>query len=287
MIQILKITGTGLGKTGLIIGAGIGTGVVFGFSLTETAGLFALFNNLVDCGFFFSYVSQVVSLFNLHVEYFFSSECFLISAALVQRELLSVVPVICYPNAEIQKKQIMQDNKGKAGIYRWVNLVNGKSYVGSAVYLTKRLKQYYSPGFLKKELNNGSSIIYRAMLKYGYSNFSLEILEYCDIKGAIEREQYYIDNLNPQYNIAPKAGSWLGCFHNEETKARLSKAAIGNTNSIRHKIQVLDLETGTKNTYVSISEAARALGICQSTISMYFTRNDPKPCKGRYIFNKI
>ena len=118
MIQILKITGTGLGKTGLIIGAGIGTGVVFGFSLTETAGLFALLNNLVDCGFFFSYVSQVVSLFNLHVEYFFSSECFLISAALVQRELLSVVPVICYPNAEIQKKQIMQDNKGKAGIYR-------------------------------------------------------------------------------------------------------------------------------------------------------------------------
>jgi group I intron endonuclease len=59
--------------------------------------------------------------------------------------------------------------------------------VGSAVDLTKRLKQYYSPGFLKKELNNGTSIIYRALLKYGYSNFSIEILEYCDIMDAIEK----------------------------------------------------------------------------------------------------
>ena len=45
-----------------------------------------------------------------------------------------LVPAIkVYPNAELQKKQkqILQDNKGKAGIYRWVNLVNGKCYVGS------------------------------------------------------------------------------------------------------------------------------------------------------------
>jgi hypothetical protein len=32
---------------------------------------------------------------------------------------------------------------------------------------------------------------------------------------------------------------------------------------VGHKIQVIDLETGTKNTYESVSEAARALGICQ------------------------
>jgi hypothetical protein len=31
---------------------------------------------------------------------------------------LPVVPAIKYPNAELQKKQIMQDNKGKAGVYR-------------------------------------------------------------------------------------------------------------------------------------------------------------------------
>jgi len=38
----------------------------------------------------------------------------------------------------------------------------------------------------------GSSAIYSALLKYGYSNFSLDILEYCEIDALIEREQYYI-----------------------------------------------------------------------------------------------
>lgn len=41
------------------------------------------------------------------------------------------------------------------------------------------------------------SIIYRALLKYGYINFTLEILEYTDISSVVEREQYYSDKLNP------------------------------------------------------------------------------------------
>lgn len=31
---------------------------------------------------------------------------------------LPVAPAMTYPNADLQKKQIMLDNKGKAGIYR-------------------------------------------------------------------------------------------------------------------------------------------------------------------------
>ena len=49
-----------------------------------------------------------------------------------------LVPAIkVYPNAELQKKQILQDNKGKAGIYRRVNLVNGKCYYNSTLYFYK------------------------------------------------------------------------------------------------------------------------------------------------------
>lgn len=36
--------------------------------------------------------------------------------------------------------------------------------------------------------------IERALLKYGYLNFTLE---YCDIDSLLEREQYYLDNLKP------------------------------------------------------------------------------------------
>jgi hypothetical protein len=36
-------------------------------------------------------------------------------------------------------------------------------------------------------------VIYKAILKYGYSDWKLEILEYCDPKDVLVREQYYID----------------------------------------------------------------------------------------------
>jgi group I intron endonuclease len=63
-------------------------------------------------------------------------------------------------------------------------------------------------------------LIHKALLKYRYSSFSLEILEYCEPKKCIEREQYYLDLLKPEYNILKNAGSLLGFKHSEETKAK-------------------------------------------------------------------
>jgi group I intron endonuclease len=63
-------------------------------------------------------------------------------------------------------------------------------------------------------------MIYRSILKYGYANFSVEIIEYCTPEKAIEREQYYLDLIQPGYNILTKAGSLLGFKHSEETKAK-------------------------------------------------------------------
>lgn len=63
-----------------------------------------------------------------------------------------------------------------------------------------------------------------ADLKYGYSGFKLEILEFCNKDEVIAREQYYIDLFNPEYNILKKAGSSLGFTHSEETKAKMKEA---------------------------------------------------------------
>ena len=139
---------------------------------------------------------------------------------------LSVIPVRVYAPADSDKALGLKENQAKSVIYLWTNNITGDSYVGSAVDLTKRLRQYYSPGFLKKELNNGTSIIYRALLKYGYSNFSLVILEYCDILGVIEREQYYIDSLNPTYNICKLAKSSQGRVTTDLTWIKLEAARL-------------------------------------------------------------
>jgi group I intron endonuclease len=64
-------------------------------------------------------------------------------------------------------------------------------------------------------------VIYKALLKYGYSNFSLEILEYCKKSEVIRREQYYLELLKPEYNVLKIAGSSLGYKHSENTLAKL------------------------------------------------------------------
>lgn len=52
-------------------------------------------------------------------------------------------------------------------------------------------------------------------MKYGYSNFILEILEYCDKFDLLNREQYYMNLLKPEYNVLLTAGSNLGFKHSE------------------------------------------------------------------------
>ena len=52
-----------------------------------------------------------------------------------------------------------------------------KKGVGSSSYLSRRLSWYYSLKVLDKESN--VSLISRSLLKYGYSKFRLDILEYC------------------------------------------------------------------------------------------------------------
>lgn len=87
-----------------------------------------------------------------------------------------VFHVITYANSDLLKLDILKDNNDKSGVYRWVNLTNGKSYVGSSVNLNSRLNQYYNKGYLDKEIKRNKSIIYKALKEYGYFKFGLEIL---------------------------------------------------------------------------------------------------------------
>jgi group I intron endonuclease len=106
-------------------------------------------------------------------------------------------------NIFITKKKI-QDNKQKCAIYKRINKINGKIYVGSSANLSSRLWSYLYinnfTNYLTKRASIYNSKIYNAYLAYGYNNFRLEILEYCDRSNVIKVEQDYIDlNLSITY----------------------------------------------------------------------------------------
>lgn len=151
------------------------------------------------------------------------------------------VPIRIYSNADTNRSQILKSNKGRAEIYQWAHILTGRIYIGSSYNLTLRLKDYYSKTYLEK---NKSMHICNAIAHYGHSQFSLTIFEYINIsnlsledarKLILEREQFYLNLLNPEFNILNTAGSSLGFNHSPVTLALMSKAKIGKNNRMYGK----------------------------------------------------
>ena len=135
------------------------------------------------------------------------------------------IPAVIYEDASAMKKAILKDNAGKAGIYMWTNKLTGDIYVGQSIDLRKRFIKYFSLSYIN---SRNELIICRAIIKYGYSNFSVTILEYCEKCDLDVREQHYFDTLNPEYNIQKIAGgSSKGLILSKETKDKISKALKG------------------------------------------------------------
>lgn len=200
-------------------------------------------------------------------------------------------PIITYVNLLLEESNILKENRNKSGIYKWNNLITNKSYIGSAVNLSNRLKFYFNKNSIRRVVEKESSMIYSALLKYGYSNFSLNILEYCDKYILISREQYYIDQLKPEYNILKVAGSRLGCKHSLEVKKIISttsrnrkilrkdniayhpRIVTANTKlklSVRGQgvnVKIFDRSGNLINQFSSMKSAANYFGITYRTIS--------------------
>ena len=177
-----------------------------------------------------------------------------------------------YNDALSNKKKAILDNKGKSGIYRWTNLDSNKSYVGSSLDLGRRLRNYYTENFISHP-SRKNMYINNALLKYGYSKFKLDILEYCTSKNLAAREQYYLDTLNPQYNILKVVYSSLGYKHSDDAlvKVRKNLEILNISKSIA--VKVTNIITNNTKEYISIREAAKELGADKNTLRRYILKS--------------
>jgi len=129
-------------------------------------------------------------------------------------------PVRIYkPN--LDRNLIAVENRNRTVIYQWINLINGKLYVGSGWNGSRRLLSYWTPSVLKRNLP-----IYNSLSYYTHNNFILAILEDLGTTGSVSkefmlsREQIYLDllfsNWYSSLKIYPTAGSTLGFKHKPE-----------------------------------------------------------------------
>lgn len=208
---------------------------------------------------------------------------------------LTFMPIVCYNDVLSKKKQIFSENNGKTGIYRWTHLESNKSYIGSSVNLGRRLRNYLNTTFISHSTRS-SMIINKALLKYGYSKFKLEILEYCTIKDLAKREQYYIDRFSPEYNVLKIAYSsipggdpfripygipqGIGYKHTNESleKVRINLVKLNLSKSV--KVKVTNILTNISVEYDSIREAAKNLNVSKDTLKRNILES--KLLKGMY-----
>lgn len=114
-----------------------------------------------------------------------------------------------------------------SGIYRIVNTINGKCYVGSAVHF--RLRRQMHVDSLRTGTHH-SGHLQNAWNKYGEQNFVFEVLLVIEDKEKlIYFEQKYMDWYQSYerefgYNISPTAGSCLGSKRTEETSRKQSRS---------------------------------------------------------------
>jgi len=101
-------------------------------------------------------------------------------------------------------------------IYKIVNQVNGKIYVGQ----TKSSKETRLYSHLKQTRDGSKLPIYCAIRKYGKENFLIETIEYCEESQLNEKEEYWIKELNTLCHDGFNCKGYKWYYKNEVNNGR-------------------------------------------------------------------
>ena len=127
------------------------------------------------------------------------------------------------------------------GVYKITNMVNGKVYIGQAKDIEKRWKAHENT-HTNKNSDEYEQVLYRAMRKYGFKNFSFEILMLCEEDLLNLMEIYYIQQYNSYihfensngYNMTLGGDGVKGyVYSKKEKESRSKRMKRGNNNKAR------------------------------------------------------
>ena len=102
-------------------------------------------------------------------------------------------------NKEVWLKDCRTRQKAiEPGVYRIINLITGKSYIGESVEPYRRNCTHM--WIRKKKINDTNEWLQEDLKKYGRKTFVFGIIEHCAKEELEAREQFWINELNPEYN---------------------------------------------------------------------------------------
>jgi group I intron endonuclease len=205
-----------------------------------------------------------------------------------------------------------------SGIYSILNEKNGYIYIGSTFDFKRRKNQHVSALNLKKHNNKK---LQNAWTKHGSMHFSFNIIEECDKKFLLEKEQFWINfyqsyKQNNGYNLDRFVDRKI---ISEETKIKISKnhkkfwkdkklskdhkdKMSKNSSkfwkdkklstlhkkklSDSHKKQIIQIDKNGNiiGEFFGIKEASQKTGFSETGIQQVLTKNKRKTIYG-YIFN--
>lgn len=120
------------------------------------------------------------------------------------------------------------------GIYKIQSKIKPERiYIGSALNTYKREKQHFSDLLYNK---HGNKRLQNHYNKYGKDDLFFSIIVGCTKESLISYEQFYIDAINPFFNIRQKAESNLGIKYSDEVRRKLSESHIGLQSGEKHPL---------------------------------------------------
>lgn len=130
----------------------------------------------------------------------------------------------------------------KSGVYQIILKEDGRSYIGSATNIDDRWRAHGNNA-LNENLKI-KQVISHAIKKYGADSFEWKVLEYCDESQLLDREQYWLDIVQPfvsngnGFNVRKTANSNLGIVRSVESRTKQSNSMKNKPKTETHKVNM-------------------------------------------------
>jgi len=140
-------------------------------------------------------------------------------------------------------------------VYKIINLINEKIYIGQTQNVQKRWQHHIR--ISKEPTSKNYQLVHKALSKYGQDNFTIEVIEsFLDYNSTLKSEaqwiSFYRTNVSKYgnkfgYNLTDGGEGWFGHKHTKESKEKIRRARLGKKASKATKHKMSRMRKGAKN----------------------------------------